>query len=101
MSDIKTDEIVKTIVPSLNKSTTKKIFFKKSLNKFNKFKKILEKELALSGDYNFSSINFPVNELLSILYNKDKWNRKEIILLDKQFSDYVVKYLMKRVSELF
>jgi hypothetical protein len=101
MVNVKTDEIIKTIVPSLNKSNTNKIFFKKSLTSFNKLKKILAKELNLEGDYNFSSIGFPINELISILYNKEEWGKNEVKLLDTQFSDYVVKYLLKRVAELF
>jgi len=101
MRKIKTDEIVKTLVPSLHSKENKKIYFKKSMSKFTKLKEILAKELKLEGDYNFSSINFPINELISVLYQKEGWTKNEINLLDDQFSEYVVKYLVKRVSELF
>lgn len=76
------------------------VLFKRTRKKFFETKSYLGKILNLSGNYDFENISLPINEIIPVITQKEFWSKKELDLLDRQLADFVVKFLVKRVSEM-
>lgn len=97
---IKTEEILSSIIQTNFVKSSKKEFFPKTKKEFFKLKTELGKALKLEGNYEFENIYIPVNEILSLLNQRDYWTKEELRLLDEQMKEYSLKYLVKLVANM-
>ncbi|AZU97682.1 hypothetical protein PGDDIFCJ_00052 [Thermus phage YS40_Isch] len=97
---VKTEEIMSSLIQTNFTSSTNKNFFPITKREFFKLKKFLGKSLNLEGIYEFDTLYLPVNEILSLLSQKEDWTLKELKLLDEQIKDYSLKYLVKAVADM-
>lgn len=97
---VKTEEIMSSLIQTNFTSSNNKDFFPLAKREFFKLKKILGKSLNLEGKYEFDTLYLPVNEILSLISQKEYWTPKELKLLDEQIKDYSLKYLVKEVANM-
>ncbi|BAK53735.1 hypothetical protein TMA_047 [Thermus phage TMA] len=97
---VKTEEIMSSLIQTNFTSYKNKNFFPMTKKEFFKLKKFLGKSLNLEGVYEFDTLYLPVNEILSLISQKEYWTTKELKLLDEQIKDYSLKYLVKEVANM-
>lgn len=97
---VKTEYILSSLIQTNFTSSNKKEFFPTTKKEFLRLKKFLGKSLNLEGKYEFDTLYLPVNEILSLISQKEYWTPKELKLLDEQIKDYSLKYLVKEVANM-
>ncbi len=97
---VKTEYILSSLIQTNFTSSNKKEFFPTTKKEFLRLKKFLGKSLNLEGRYDFDAIYLPINEIISLVSQKDYWTTKELKLLDDQIKEYSLRYLVKTVANM-